>query len=172
MGWCVELADTGRQHYGVRHLQQAVLGLERNVGQADAQHPGVDNTNGARSNTDVFTNLEWSGEEQHERCEDIAQTLLGRDAEHDARQSEADDEVSERDAQELEDRDEHEQVADTCRDEAHDRGGRLDRASREESSHCVGEATDGVDAGNQQYWHRDPGNQGGMMQHAVTMIEI
>lgn len=159
MGWRVELANARRQYDGVRHFQETVLGLQRNVRQTNAQHPRVDDADGARSNTDVFADTEWSSEEQHERGKDIAEALLGRYSQHDASESEADDEVGERDAQEFEDRNQDEQVSHTGGHESHDGRGRLERASRQESAHSVGQSTHGVDAGNEQYRHRDPSEQ-------------
>src|SRR5271170_7961598 len=112
MGRCIELADAGGQDDRVRHLQESVLRLQGYVGETDAQYPRVQYADGARAYANVLTDVEGTGEDQHQRREDVAEALLGRDAEHHARETETNDEVRDRDAQELDDRDEDQEVPD------------------------------------------------------------
>ena len=158
----VRSPDARGEHRGIRYLQNPVVRTNGDVGKSNAQDLGVEHADGTRAHTNVVTHDEGPRHQEDNGGENVAEALLRGDAEDDASESRADEELLERHAQHPEEGEEKDQVAHARRDQAKG-GARADvGVSRGQSAEGGGEVFYGVATGNQDDDGRAPGDHFGV----------
>ena len=120
VGRTVPRPDRGSQQRRIGHLEHPLVGEDGDVGQAHGGHGAVElASEGARSNPDAVADGKGSGHQEHQPGEDVAQALLGRDADDDTGDGAAEEQVADGDRQHGEHADERDRVAETRHQHAH-----------------------------------------------------
>lgn len=153
------MTDAGTEHDRIGNSQDAVIGHHRDVRQTDAENFHVQNARHAGANADAVAHDKRSSKQHDDRGENIAEALLGRDAEDDAGNSRANEQVVSRDTEHGQQREDQQHVPETVGDQANGRSRTGVRLTRHQSTDRSREMNDGVRAGDDENNRRSPAVQ-------------
>ena len=160
--------DSGREHDRVRDLEEALVGMQCDVGEAGAQHNGVeDATECARADTDVIADHERLSEKEDDRRKDVAEALLSGDPKDDTGKTRADQEMLDRDTEYAELGADDDHIAHARRDQSYGCSSRRQGTRRDEMAKTCGQATRRDDAKDDQNCRRGPDNNPRAQQRPV-----